>query len=506
MALAPSDPLPPRRTGLHAGHDSDFPRARSEPQSPLLARNTLDPTLAPPEISPRAAAIVRRLVSPIEAFLHVEAASGLVLLAATVAALVLANSGLAETYHHLLEARAGVRLGARSIDHTVHFWVNEGLMTVFFFVVGLEIRREVHEGELANPRRALLPISAAIGGMVVPALAYYAVSAGHPLDVRGWGVPMATDIAFALGALALLGKRVTPALRVMLLAVAIIDDIGSILVIALFYSEALTPAGFVVAGAGVAMVLAMQRFGVRNASAYVIPGAVIWLGILWSGIHPTIAGVVIGLLTPARAWLGPKGLSDFVRDIASTLDKHLGEKGDAAANADALAREAAKLARAQRELLAPATRLQLALHPWVAFAIMPMFALANAGITFGSDGMTRGATTWGILVGLLLGKPLGVALAVVLAKTLLRAPLPLGVAWREIAVLGCVAGVGFTMALFIASLAYDEGPKLEEAKLAVLIASGLAFVGSLVLGRALLRPSHPGAAETATDAEASDPT
>jgi NhaA family Na+:H+ antiporter len=467
------------------------------------------PSLAPqlpPGTSPRAVAIARRLLHPIEAFLQVQASSGVVLLVAAAVALFLANSSFADGYHHLLEMKLGIHAGARMIEAPVHFWINDGLMTIFFFVVGLEIRREVHDGELANVRRAAVPIVAGLGGMIVPALIYLACAGAQAENRRGWGVPMATDIAFAIGVLTLLGRRAPPAVRVLLLAVAVIDDLGSILVIALFYSGSLRADGFLLAAAGVASIFALQRLGVRRVVAYVIPSVVVWLGALRCGIHPTIAGVIVGLLTPARSWLGPGGLIDAARGTAERVEEGLAGGQPGKIDAKDLAHEASELGRAQQEALSPAVRLELSLHPWVAFGIMPVFALANAGVTLPSgSSIAPSPLSLGVVLGLVIGKPLGIVSAYLVATRLIRAGSPRGIGLREITVLGIVGGIGFTMALFVAALAFPEGAKLEEAKLAILVASGIAIVIGLVAGRVLLSvPTEGGCAETPRDAERSD--
>ena len=454
---------------------------------------------APPEVSPRAAALARRVLSPLESFLHVQAASGLVLLAATAVALFVANSRWGDAYHHWLEMPVGIRAGGAEVERTLHFWINEALMTFFFFVVGLEIRREMHGGELANPRRAALPVAAALGGMFAPAALYVALNLGNAEGLRGWGVPMATDIAFAVGVLALLGPRVPPALRVLLLALAIIDDIGSILVIALFYSAQIRGDGVLLVLVGVLAVLAMQRLGVRRAVAYLLPGALVWLGVLRSGVHPTIAGVIIGLLTPAHAWLGPEGLVNIARGTAARVESQLAGAGELALHPERLAAEAAQLDRARREAISPAARLQMKLHPWVAFGVMPVFALANAGVRVAPGESTFTPVSWGILFGLVLGKPLGIVAMSLGAARLGVAVMPKGIALRELVVLGVVAGIGFTMALFVAALAFEGGPRLEEAKTAVLLASGLAIALGLGLGRLLLRPTPRAEAAASVD-------
>jgi Na+:H+ antiporter, NhaA family len=446
----------------------------------------------------RLARIARR---PLERFLQIEAASGVLLLVATAVALLWANSAWADRYVELWHTPLGIKVGGFTFERSLEWAVNDGLMVIFFFVVGLEIRREAYEGELSEWRRAALPAAAALGGMLAPA-GLYLIFAGAPETRSGWGVPMATDIAFAVGILALLGKRVPAALRVLLLALAVIDDLGAIVVIALFYSSGIEVTGLMVAAAGVGAILAMQRSGVRTKLVYVVPGLVVWGGIYAAGIHPTIAGVMIGLLTPVRAWLGPEGfragvqkqLDQIERSTPGALSPH-----DLGASLD-------HVNVASREALSPADSLIRSLHPWVAFGIMPVFALANAGVRL-SGGELDPATTSvmiAVAIALFVGKPIGVLLACWLALRLRIGTLPIGMSLRHLIVLGVVAGVGFTMALFIAQLAFADPKLLAAAKLGVLGASAGAAVVALVLGRVLLAPVQvPGAARSADEAEAS---
>lgn len=404
---------------------------------------------SPPGTSPIARRAVARLLQPVQRFLALDAASGILLLIATVAALSWANSPWRTSYEALLHTSAGLSLGGVSFERSLHFWINEGLMTIFFLVVGLEIRRELHGGSLSTARQAALPLAGAIGGMVVPAAIYAALNAGRA-TAGGWGIPMATDIAFSLGLLALLGARVPPALRVFLLALAVIDDIGAILVIAFFYSATIVPWGFGVAAAGVLAIVALQRAGLRRVALYVPPALAVWAGFLVAGVHPTLAGVVVGLLTPPRPWEGVEDAS-------------------------------------------PVDRLLDALHGWVSYAIMPVFALANAGVALdGAD--LAGDGVWalaGVGLGLVVGKPVGILVASWLTVRAGWAALPPGSRWSGLAVIGVVAGVGFTMSLFIAGLAFAPGAILETSKLGVLVASATAAALTLGLGRALL-PRYAG--------------
>lgn len=439
---------------------------------------------------------------PLERFLRIEAASGVLLLVAAALALAWANSPWAASYAQLWHTTVGVRLGSFTFERSLEWVVNDGLMVVFFFVVGLEIRREIHCGELSDFRRAALPAAAALGGMLAPALLYLALAGGHIESRAGWGIPMATDIAFAIGILTLLGKRVPAALRVLLLALAVIDDLGAIIVIALFYSAGITWAGALVALAGIASVIVLQRLGVRNKLVYVPCGLLAWAGTYAAGVHPTIAGVVIGLMTPVRAWLGPDG---FVAGVRQELD-HLENVPSRKFSAHELAGSLHQVNLARREALSPTESLIQTLHPWVAFGIMPIFALANAGVSLAGDssGATSSSVMLAVAVGLLVGKPLGVLLACWLSLRVGLGQLPTGVTWRHLLVLGIVAGVGFTMSLFIAQLAFGGSHLLSAAKLGVLIASAAAGVAALVLGRMIL-PARPvsTAAQTADEAEAS---
>lgn len=413
------------------------------------------------------------IAAPLQRLLGIEAASGVVLLATTVVALLWANLDPA-SYDAVWHLPLGGRLGPWAVERPLHFWVNDGLMTVFFFVVGLEIRREIHGGELASLRKAALPLAAAIGGMLVPAGLFLALNAGRA-GASGWAVPMATDIAFAVGVLTLLGARAPASLRVLLLSLAVIDDIGAIVIIALFYSSGIALSGLGLVAIGVAAVLAMRAAGVRAPLAFLAPGVVVWLGFLSAGIHPTIAGVVLGMLTPVRAWFGASGFSAATREQLDGLPSD---------DAHALHGALAQVDRARREAVSPVDRLVHALHPWVAFGVMPLFALANAGVVVGGADLS-GDSWWlfaGIVGGLALGKPLGIAAFALAARRARMAALPEGTTRRGVVLVGLVGGIGFTMSLFIAQLAFPPGPQLEVAKLAVLVGSGTAMVLGLGFG------------------------
>lgn len=466
---------------------------RSPEPSPLSS--------SPPEAWEPLLRLARLASRPLERFLRVEAASGILLLLCSAVALFLANSPWADRYFELWHTPVGIRVGDFSFERSLEWVVNDGLMVIFFFVVGMEIRRELHHGELSEWRRAALPVAAALGGMVVPAVLYLSVAATS-VTRSGWGIPMATDIAFAVGILTLLGKRVPAAMRVLLLALAVIDDLGAILVIALVYSSGIALSGLLVAALGFVGVFSMQRLGVRTKLAYVVPSVVAWAGFYGAGIHPTIAGVLVGLATPVRAWLGPEG---FFRGVKNELDHHA-RAAPGSVDPHELAETLRHVDVARREALSPAESLIETLHPWVAFGIMPVFALANAGVRIPVGVLDAESTRVlvGVALGLVLGKPVGVVGASWLALRTKVATLPAGLSSKHLVVLGVVAGVGFTMALFVSQLAFADPLLLGAAKLGVLTASGVAAVLGLVLGRVSLGDFHvPGAATTADEAESS---
>ena len=431
---------------------------------------------------PSAQFVAERVLNTLERFLHVEAVSGIVLLVAAAAALIWANSPAAHSYHQLWHAPLSFGVGGFVVALPLHFWINDALMAIFFLVIGLEIRREIHEGALANLQLAALPLAAAVGGIIAPAMIYLGLNSDAALR-QGWAVPTATDIAFAVGVLALLGKSIPGAVRVLLLALAIVDDIAAVLIIALFYSDGLNFWGLLIAGAGILLVLGLQRIGIRSAFAYVLPGAILWFGLLRLGVHPTLAGVVLGLLTPVVPQRSPERPLDRAARALNDVDQH-----SASSRADPrnLVEPLKQLKRAQRDLLPPVVRVQLALHPWVAYLIMPLFALANAGVSLGgldfADQASRSVAS-GIAVALVAGKPLGILLASWLAVRLGFCKLAPELTWRGVLLVGCLGGIGFTMAIFIASLAFSDEHLLDAAKAGVLLASATAAVLGLALGK-----------------------
>ncbi|MGZ8455119.1 MAG: Na+/H+ antiporter NhaA [Gemmatirosa sp.] len=414
--------------------------------------------------------LIERVLGPFQRFFSTSAAGGLVLLAATAVALVWANSPWADTYHHLWEAPVTIGAPGFGLTLSLHHWVNDGLMAVFFFLVGLEIKREVLVGELASRRTAALPVAAALGGMVVPALLYTALNAGGA-GAAGWAVPMATDIAFALGILALLGDRVPSGLRIFLAALAIADDLGAVLVIAFFYTGALDWGAMGGAAAVLAVLVGLNRAGARRPLTYALLGVGLWLFVLASGIHATIAGVLLALTVPARTRIdedeflarAEASLADFraADEPGTTVLTNQGHQ--AALQAIENAADAAQ---------APLQRMEHALHGVVAFVIMPIFALANAGVALGGGGAAVGSPiALGVVLGLALGKPLGITLASYLAVRAGAADLPTGVTWRHVHGAGWLAGIGFTMSLFVAGLAFADPAVLDIAKLGIFTAS-----------------------------------
>lgn len=435
------------------------------------------------------APLIERVLGPFQRFFSTASAGGLVLLACTAIALVWANSPWADAYHQLWETPVTVGAPGFGLTMSLHHWVNDGLMALFFFLVGLEIKREVLVGELATRRTATLPVAAALGGMIVPALLYTAVSAGGP-GARGWGVPMATDIAFALGILALLGDRVPSGLRVFLAALAIADDLGAVLVIGFFYTGALDWGALGGVAAVMMVLIALNRAGARRPLTYALLGIALWLFVLASGIHATIAGVLLALVIPARTRISE---DEFVaRADASLADFRAAEEPGTSVltNPGHLAALQA-MESATDAAQAPLQRIEHALHGFVAFLVMPMFALANAGVPLGggASAALRSPIAWGVVLGLAVGKPIGIMLASWLAVRAGAADLPAGVTWQHIHGAGWLGGIGFTMSLFVAGLAFADPAVLDIAKLGVLGASVVAgLVGFALLRRPSARP------------------
>jgi NhaA family Na+:H+ antiporter len=414
------------------------------------------------------------VVRPFQLFAQRQASGGLVLLGCAILALAWANSPWAAAYEQLLHVPLSIALGNQVLRLDLLHWVNDGLMAIFFFGVGLEIKREFLVGELAERRKAMLPIVAAVGGMVLPALIY----AGFNFDgagAKGWGIPMATDIAFALGALAMLGSRIPEALKVFLVALAIVDDLGALLVIAVFYTASIDWRGI---GVIVAVLLALwvaNRFGARRGSIYLLLGLGLWAGFFMSGLHATLAGVLTALFVPARVKILPSALPKVIHRGADDIQAQALDNDSDALHPDRVAIIGA-LDGSLNAATAPLQRFEHAVQPWVTYAILPIFGLLNAGVAIDATVLRTlpTAVPLGIMVGLVLGKSLGISLASWLAVKTGLAELPEGSTWRQLIGTAFLAGIGFTMALFINSLAFHDSHFEREAQLAILIGSLLA--------------------------------
>jgi len=426
---------------------------------------------------------VDRWLAPVTRFLHIEAASGVVLLACTAVALALANSPVAGWFASIWKTPVSLSLGAFTLSGDVgHLIVNDGLMTIFFFVVGLEVKREIVHGELRDPRKALLPVFAALGGVMMPAAIYLALQWGEP-GQRGWAIPMATDIAFVVGFLALFGKRVPFGLKILLLSLAIVDDLVAVLIIAFVFTETIAWNWLGLAAGAFGIVYLFHRIGVRSIGVYVLLGTFIWLAFLQSGVHPTVAGVLLGLLTPAHAWIGQKTLAEVLMAAWQRASRE-------ESNPPRVRSDAGRAQFAAREAVSPLQRLEDGLHPWVAFVVMPVFALANAGVALNPSSLAEPVAV-AIAAGLALGKPSGILLLCLLAVRSRVTSLPDGVTWGMLTGGACLAGIGFTMALFLNALAFPvtDFPSTEAAGKIGTLAGSLvsAALGAAVLSSALRR-------------------
>jgi len=443
--------------------------------------------LKPTKYQPLKPPPIERLIKPFALFAKQASAGGIVLLACAVVALLWANSPLSEYYFRLWSIPVEVRFGNLvDIDKPLLLWINDGLMAVFFFLVGMEIKRELLVGELRSPRKAMLPMAAAVGGMVVPALIYASLNWGTP-EIRGWGIPMATDIAFALGALALLGTRAPLALKVFLTALAIVDDLGAVLVIALFYTENLKVNALLYSLLFWGAMIAMNRLGVRSGLAYFLVSVGMWYFMLKSGVHATVAGVLGAFAIPVRSRIDPELFIVRVREYLNQFDQPITERTIILSPEQQSAVEA--IEREALRVQSPLQRLEHRLHYFVAFFVMPIFALANAGVALGGEGGLNWTSRviWGVALGLLIGKPLGIALFSWLAVRLGLAQLPQGINFVHIVGVGFLAGIGFTMALFIGGLAF-RGDELNYAKLGILSGSALAGAIGFMMLRIWTKP------------------
>jgi NhaA family Na+:H+ antiporter len=441
---------------------------------------------------------IDRFLMPFNRFFQIEASGGILLLACTALALLWANSPWGEGYDRFWHTYVTVGFGEHALQLSLAHLVNDGLMAIFFFVVGLEIKRELLVGELASPRRAAVPIVAAVGGLAVPAIIYALCNLGGD-GMSGWAIPTATDIAFAVGVLALLGDRVPLSLKVFVTAAAIVDDLAAVVVIALFYTEGISILALSVAGGFLLVAVCANLAGIRSALVYALIGVAMWLMLLQSGVHATVGGVLLAFTIPSRRIVHGRQFTAFAEHVIGIFRGGGSEADDVAP--DPRSQAAVRgLEVACRGVLTPLDRLERDLHPWVAYAIMPIFALANAGVALraGIGDAIGSGVGLGVILGLVLGKPLGIFLATAAAVRFGLGDLPAGTNWRQIAAGGCLAGIGFTMSLFIANLAFGEGGEmLYAAKVGILAAS----LVSGVVGMLLLR-----AASSAAQTEAEDTT
>lgn len=424
---------------------------------------------------------IDRIVEPVVRFLRVESASGVVLLMVTAAALALANSSFSQEFLAFWNTPLGVTVGSVEFRYPLKHWINDGLMAVFFFIVGLEVKREIVAGELRDMHQAALPIAAALGGMLAPAIIYLYLQWGAAGE-GGWGIPMATDIAFVVGCLAVLGPRVPHSLRILLLSIAIADDIGAILVIAIGYTGALHLGALALGFAGIGLLVFLTRLGVRSYLVHGLLAGVVWFGFHESGVHATIAGVILGLLTPARPLVGRRLLAKFGEALGGFL------QGESWQNTRQRHLMMMSVRRAAREALSPLERVETALHPWVSFVIMPLFAFANAGVPIQLSGFSDPVAV-AIMAGLGMGKPIGIFLFSWLAVRFGLARLPEGITWKLLSAGGVLAGIGFTMSLFIAGLALG-GDMLEAAKIGILAGSAICALIGMTLLRWLLAKAN----------------
>lgn len=420
--------------------------------------------------------IAQKLLSPFQTFVNSEAFSGMLLIFAALVAFCIANSPVAETYFTTKKMYGGLVIGDWQLKLALYHWINDGLMVIFFLLVGLEIKRELLVGELSKPRDAALSVVAALGGIIIPALIYTYFNYGGP-GISGWGIPMATDIAFALGVMALLGSRVPLALKVFLTALAIVDDLVAVLVIALFYTENLNIQALLYSLGILAALGGYCLFGGRKLMIYMVIGVIAWYFMLKSGVHATIAGVLLAFTIPISRKLDPSVAETKMENIVK------GEHEEVEVKLGKLEHE---LEHAQ----SPLHKLEHTLHPWVAFMILPLFAFANAGVTVSPESATLSPVVLGAALGLILGKPIGVFLFSFVACKIGIASLPKDVNWTQIFAVGMLAGIGFTMSFFIATLAFTDAALLDQSKIGILSASVLAALAGLTaLAMATKKPA-----------------
>lgn len=423
---------------------------------------------------------IEKLIEPVNRFIHLEYTSGIVLLINVVLAILWANIS-PTSYHHLWDIKLSVGFGESILNHPLHVWINDGLMAVFFFVIGLELKREFMDGELSSFRKASLPMGAALGGMAIPALIYIVVNYGTE-SMRGWGIPMATDIAFALALLSMAGKHIPSSVKVFLSALAVADDLGAVLVIAFFYTASVDFAALGVAAIFLAILIAGNRLGIRSSAFYLIVGICVWLGFLFSGVHATLAGVLVAFTIPAATRINEEVYSTNLKKLTQEFEQEIPNNSTLTTPAQHKTIQHVKNLSLAAET--PLQKIEHALHPWVAFFIMPLFALSNSGIIIGADFFSSvvNPVSIGVTLGLVAGKFLGIVCFTWLMVKSGLGSLPHGATWRHIAGVALLGGIGFTMSLFISGLAFNNPDFVEQAKYGILIASIVAgILGTLVL-------------------------
>lgn len=427
---------------------------------------------------------IERIIAPVNRFIHLEYTSGIVLLISVIIAIIWANSSFHDSYHHLWELKLSVGFDSHVLSQPLHIWINDGLMAIFFFVIGLELKREFMDGELSTVSKALLPMLAALGGMLVPALIYYSMNMGTDA-AHGWGIPMATDIAFALALLSMAGKHVPSSVKVFLSALAVADDLGAVLVIAFFYTSQVDFVALAIAVGFVLALLAGNYLGIRTSIFYMVLGIAVWLCFLMSGVHATLAGVIVAFTIPAITRIDEKHYAGRLEQLAKKFEDEV------PTNSTLLTTEQIHLIQDVKHLSlaaeTPLQKIEYALHPWVAFLIMPLFALSNSGIQIGANFLNAliNPVSFGVIAGLVVGKCVGIFMFTWVMVKAGVGKLPFLATWKHMFGISLLGGVGFTMSLFISGLAFENPQHVDQAKYGILIASVIAgILGSLVLNGA----------------------
>jgi NhaA family Na+:H+ antiporter len=428
---------------------------------------------------------IDKITNPVSKFIHQEHTGGIVLFVSVIIAIIWVNSPFQHSYHELWDLKLSLGFDKYVLDHPLHLWINDGLMALFFFVIGLELKREFMAGELSSIKKASLPMFAALGGMLVPALIFFLFNMGKP-SAHGWGIPMATDIAFALALLSVAGKHIPSSVKVFLSALAVADDLGAVLVIAIFYSSHIALVPLTVGVWLLVVLLIGNKMGIRSTAFYLIIGFAVWIAFLLSGVHATIAGVLVAFTIPARTRISEISYTQLVKQYLTDFENE--QPNNSTLVTPEQHQIIDKIKKLSLDAETPLQKIEHALHPWVAFIIMPLFALANAGIEISHDFFSSlvNPISIGVTVGLLAGKFIGVLLFTWLMVKF-GAQLPAGSSWKQMTGVALLAGVGFTMSLFISALAFDHAEMIDQAKYGILLASLLAGI----LGVVVLRAPQP---------------